>query len=320
MTKKGWLFLIFDGVLLLFLFLASSTDLILKERVEEIHKITVMVHSSTSGTMENFKAGINKAAIEEKMDVNFIDLSTFEDVDGRVQALAREMENGSAGLILSCEEEAEAMALIEAMPVGKPVVVYNTVLGDVPRVRGHVGADDTEEIKILLEGVLQARQAGQDIALVEQKNTTARISAIHHKIETAFSDEGIVVRRVVLEDLTMATTAARGLARQSGNILVSADLAMVQGLGEGCRAYGLEIPLFGMGWNLSCRGLLEGGQIDGLVVHRSYEAGYLAARNTAAFLKSGGKVSAEYETVESQMITPGNMYLSPTSTFLFPYL
>lgn len=317
MKKNIWKFVVADIILLVFLFLASSTDFILKERVEESHKITVMMDISGAGIMDNFKMGANKAAIGEKIDVNFIDLSAFGDSEGQKAALEKEIQNGSEGIVLYCEDRKQAEALIATAAVGDPVVLYDTAAESL-RVRGRISANQEAEVGLLVEAVLDGRQRGQDIALVERKNTSERILFLHEKIETALFAEGIVVRRVVLEDLSMAATGARGLARQGGNILVSADLAVVQGLGEGCRAYGLGIPLYGMGWSIGCRSLLEGGFIDGLVVHRSYEAGFLAVTQVADILKNEGS-GPEVQVVECGLITPENMYLTPIATFLFPY-
>ena len=62
---------LFAGVLIL-LFLLSSTDLIIKEKKTEIYPVSVIIGETTDDYYTNFRKGVDKAADEYNVDVNFI--------------------------------------------------------------------------------------------------------------------------------------------------------------------------------------------------------------------------------------------------------
>ena len=74
MTGKENFFWIFYGLVLLGLFLLSSTDLIIKEEEAGIYPISVIVGDTTDDQYVNFRKGMERAAIELNGDVSFITL------------------------------------------------------------------------------------------------------------------------------------------------------------------------------------------------------------------------------------------------------
>lgn len=68
--------------LLVFLFLLSSTDLIIKEKKREVYPISVIVEDVNDEYYVNFKKGMDKAAEKYQADVNFITLYRAENEDG----------------------------------------------------------------------------------------------------------------------------------------------------------------------------------------------------------------------------------------------
>ena len=74
-NKRMRKIILVDILLLVLLFFASSTDLLIKEQKVAVHKIAVVVDMPVKGQMDNFRSGTMKASAEYHTDMNFINLS-----------------------------------------------------------------------------------------------------------------------------------------------------------------------------------------------------------------------------------------------------
>lgn len=315
--KKIIIVILLDVVLLLFLLLISSTDLILNERLQKSYKITVLVDTVTSESDENFKLGLNKGAVDWNMDVNLSYISDYEDIEEIQALLQKEIDNGSAGLILNCKNKEFAEAIVSFIPVGMPVVLWDTEM-ESSRIRGSVSVNKEERMKLLLGAIMDGRTEGQDVAIIERNGGSPEAKSIHEELGKKLTELGVEVRLVKIEELSSAETLVKGMARQKKNILVSADFTVLKALAESCEESKISLPLYGVGWGISVRNFLEGGYISALVVQRSYEAGYLALSKAAGIIQKEG-TGAETFSVENALITPQNMYQPNIETFIFPY-
>ena len=73
-TRKEKLLWLGYGIILVLLFLLSSTDLIIKEEKREIYPISVIVEDTSDIHDVNFRKGMEPAAIERNADISFITL------------------------------------------------------------------------------------------------------------------------------------------------------------------------------------------------------------------------------------------------------
>ena len=80
--RDTWLWGIY-GIALLFLYLISSTDLLIKERKTEIYPVSVILDNTTDEAYQNFKKGVDRAAIELNADVSIITLYEGGDASQR---------------------------------------------------------------------------------------------------------------------------------------------------------------------------------------------------------------------------------------------
>ena len=69
----GW------GCLLILLFLMSSTDLIIKEKKMEVYPVSVIIDEENDDRYVNFKKGMDQAAEEFHLDINFVVLYNKKD-------------------------------------------------------------------------------------------------------------------------------------------------------------------------------------------------------------------------------------------------
>ena len=72
-SKERILWILY-GMVLVLLFLLSSTDLIIKEKEMQVYAVSVIVEDTTDDNYVNFRKGMDRAAIEYNLDVSFITL------------------------------------------------------------------------------------------------------------------------------------------------------------------------------------------------------------------------------------------------------
>ena len=101
MTKQEKLLWSFMALLLVVLFLLSSTDLIIKEKKTDIYPVSIIISDTSDEYYANFRKGVDKAAEEYNVDVSFITLFEKGDDIQQMELLKREMDDGAAAVILA---------------------------------------------------------------------------------------------------------------------------------------------------------------------------------------------------------------------------
>ena len=118
---------LFAGVLIL-LFLLSSTDLIIKEKKTEIYPVSVIIGETTDDYYTNFRKGVDKAADEYNVDVNFITLYEKGDVTEQMELLKREIDDGAKAVVLVPLKQKECSEILDGMGSGQPSDRYGNYL------------------------------------------------------------------------------------------------------------------------------------------------------------------------------------------------
>ena len=127
-TKKGKIVWFLYVVLLVFLFLASSTDLIIKEKKNEIFPISVVIEDSDDADYVNFRKGMELAASELNADVSFITLYDKNDLEQQRALMEREQQDGAKALIVSPVNGEKLEKDIAGSRLNIPVILLNSRL------------------------------------------------------------------------------------------------------------------------------------------------------------------------------------------------
>ena len=99
MTVKQKIFLFVDILILVVLFLISSTDYIWKERKVDVSNISVIVDIPQDSINLNLREGAKKAAQAYHADMHFLNLHDYEAQQVDMQTLVqRELDAGCEGI------------------------------------------------------------------------------------------------------------------------------------------------------------------------------------------------------------------------------
>ena len=92
MAKQEKILWGFFAGILVFLYLLSSTDLIIKEKKTEIYPVSIVIGDTTDDYYVNFRKGVEQAADDYNVDISFITLFEKEfEKKALVEALKRKM-------------------------------------------------------------------------------------------------------------------------------------------------------------------------------------------------------------------------------------
>lgn len=318
MTIKQKIFIFLDILILVVLFLISSTDYIWQERKVDVSNISVIVDIPQDSINLNLQEGTKKAAQAYHADMHFLNLHDYEAQQMDMQTLVqRELDAGCEGIVLQCGSSRVTEEILENIPVGVPVVLWDTE-AESPRVKAHVSFDREAIAKLLVEKVSEARDKGQSVTLVSHKDCGDQVKSTHDLLEELFPQAGIMVRRVELADYAEAKALVGGLAAQGGNMVVSCDTQALEAMAQVCENNGCELPLFGMGWSGMIREQLEKENIAGVAVIDAYGAGYFGVQKLTMIM-TGEDQNEEERIFQTIWVTGENMYDRSREAILFPF-
>lgn len=318
MTIKQKIFIFLDILILVVLFLISSTDYIWQERKVDVSNISVIVDIPQDSINLNLQEGTKKAAQAYHADMHFLNLHDYEAQQMDMQTLVqRELDAGCEGIVLQCGSSRVTEEILENIPVGVPVVLWDTE-AESPRVKAHVSFDREAIARLLVEKVSEARDKGQSVTLVSHKDCGDQVKSTHDLLEELFPQAGVMVRRVELADYAEAKALVGGLAAQGGNMVVSCDTQALEAMAQVCENNGCELPLFGMGWSGMIREQLEKENIAGVAVIDAYGAGYFGVQKLTMIM-TGEDQNEEERIFQTIWVTGENMYDRSREAILFPF-
>lgn len=309
------------AVLLVFLYLASSTDLIIKEREVQIHPVSIILDDVNDAYYQNFKKGVDQAARDYYADTSFTTLYDDISQEQQLQLIRREIEDGAEAVVVvpvngeqldqGLAEERSQVPLIVMAPGSLENAVQARICVDGAGAGQMLAEEAAEELpentsfyllasdlrsgdaKMVLEGVCRVLdEENAEYELGEWDGETDRLQAF---IRTAASGkEPAALIALDKESLT--------------------ETAQILKNGEDLRSR--LAGVYGMGSNTSVLGSLESGIIDGLVTFDQYSAGYLSVEKAVEAIRdsrSGGTVQ-----MDCFYITSENMRDKKYETMLYP--
>lgn len=319
MTKRQKLFLCLDIVVLVLLFLISSTDYVWQEKEVQVSNLSVITEWSQDSTDANFAKGAQKSAQLCHADLRYLNQREYAAQQIDLQTLVqRELDNGCQGLLLQCSSQQTAQQIVENIPVGIPVVLYGVCV-DVPRVKSVLQINEAQAAEKMVEEVLLQRTKGQTVTLVLQKNSSDLAKQLHLQLEELFLKAGVLCSSVVLNEMAETEALAKGLAAQGGNMVVSCDVEVLESIAKVCSRNTLDLPLFGMGWSGEIRKELEKGSIYGILVEDAYMGGYFGVQTLSGFV-TGEDLSERNDSIQTVWVTADTLYDRDKEAILFPFV
>lgn len=270
---------IFAGILI-FLYLLSSTDLIIKEKKTEIYPISIVIGDTSDDYYTNFRKGVEQAADDYNVDVSFITLFEKEDADSQMELVKREIDDGALAVILEPVNPVECMSHMDTTSFGGPVIVAGELL-PAEAIKGAVSTSHYEDGKKMGEAIvsnndpeipiyifLDSLEYGYNGETLEGLKSVLRE---HGYSMNTFERKSPDTFRKIIEETVYPGSGKAVIACLDA--LSTSEAAEIIG---GSPVYGKYIvDLYGTGTTPSLLGQMDKGVIRGMVVSNEYDKGYL---------------------------------------------
>ena len=294
MTKREKLIWCIFGAILGVLFLLSFTDLIIKEKKAEIYPISVVLDSTTDECYANFKKGVEQAARDYNADVHFVTLYQEGDALQQEELIEREIKGGAQAVIVAPVRELNDPERLESLAYSCPIILLGnhpskelpvtSVIRDYEKEGELLGRAVAEQIDSVSPVYVFAKEksAGNNRPIYEafvKMLKTEGFEAVLCSRESG-SDFKTVFETILYPEAPKATIAALDAESmtEAAQVLNSDD-----------RYTGRLAGVFGVGSTTYLLNQMDKGLIRGLVVHNSYNEGYLSIQKAADGIKKGMK-------------------------------
>ncbi len=318
--RETWGLVIF-GVILVFLYLLSSTDLIIKERKTEIYPVSVILDDSTGEAYQNFKKGADRAAIELSADVSMITLYEGETPAQQIKRMAREQQDGAKALVVMPEAENELEEALAEKRIQIPLVLVNAAL---PRdkVSSVVTADYDAMGRELAKQVMACHTAEVPVYLFYTKKESAARRHFRDGVETVLCGGGYKVKQLERQDGDTFRRTIEGFVypETSRALVIALDpeaLLETAQILEDSSVYQEHVEgLYGRGTTTQILNYLDRGIISGLCVTDDFSIGYLSIKRAVEILSNQ---KLEEETVlDSYYIRKDDLRSPEFEKMLYP--
>lgn len=318
--KSRWLFL-FSVVILVALYLMSSTDLIIHEKKTEIYPVSVIVEDSSDEDYEKLRKGMDQAAEEFHVDLSFITLYEPNDQEQQISLIAREISDGAEAVILSPANPIQAAVSLDDMMLNSPIVVLGNLFPNQQVITG-ISIDYMEAGK-LLGTAAKENSLDSPVYLITEGLDYGYARELSSGIIQVLSEAGYQTLSRTLHTEEVCRNLLEGLAADPDQkaVLIALDkdsLEMAAQVMDGSPEICRQIQgLYGIGGTNRVLNYLDKGVIRGLVVHNWFDQGYLSVEKAVEAIQNGGGIK-EQIVMEAYYITKENLRDPAYEKLLYP--
>ncbi|MDO5350528.1 MAG: substrate-binding domain-containing protein [Lachnospiraceae bacterium] len=318
--KSRMLFLV-SVVILVLLYLMASTNLIIHEKKTEIYPISVIVEDSSDEDYEKLRKGMDRAAEEFHVDLNFITLYEPNDQEQQISLITREISDGAEAVILSPAMPVQAARSLDDMMLNSPVVVLGGLFPN-EQVTAGISIDYMEAGKLLGTAVREDGAVGPVYLISEGLDygyARELSSGIQQVLEAAGYET--ILSTLYMEEDCRKLIEGLAASKEQRAVLVALDensLEAAARIMDSSREYGQQIKgLYGIGGTNRILNYLDKGIIRGLVVHNWFDEGYLSVEKAVEAIQGGGGIK-EQIIMDAYYITKEDMRDPAYEKLLYP--
>ncbi len=288
LKRERLLWALFAGILV-FLYLLSSTDLIIKEKKTEVYTVSVIISDTSDEMYGSFKKGVEQAAAEYNVDIRFITLYEKGDSAQQMEFLRREIDDGTGAVILEPANPRECMALLDAFPPASPVIVTGSLLHS-ERAAACVGVDASLAGRRLGEAVCRDSIPGLPVLVLAEDMDYGNVQELYDGLMSAMDGQNHETRLYETLNGEHMEEAVGALAEQGERAAVVAldpsSTREAARLLEEDPDYRKAVPwLYGTGATPVLLNYLDQGAIRGLLTSNAFDNGYLCVEQAVGAIR-----------------------------------
>lgn len=321
-NKRRSPYLIFFSIILLIVIgvmiatlldMASSTGSIFTATQSRAY-VAVIGKSNSSAFWISVSSGARAAAAEYNLDMTFEAPDSEEDYETQNEMIRRAISDHASAIVFSAiDYNGNAEVINEAIAAGIPVIVIDSDVNS-----------DQVSCRIMTDNYLAGRMAGEHA--VQNNPGLLTVGVVNYDVNSAngqqreqgFCDavresgrvtDIYTVNCVSTEESAYEGTVDLLTAHPDINTIAALNELMSLGSGYAVRDLGVSdaVDIYAFDSNVVSVGMLETGEIEGLIVQNPYAMGYLGVE-TAYKLINGQPLNSSRIGTTTTYVSSSNMY------------
>lgn len=285
----------------------------------EYLQVSVIVNNNVSEHWTKIKQGIDQAALDYKVDINFIMLAKKDDYKEQCALMLREMEDDADALVIVPADSVELLDTVKKVLQYIPVVtMMGEVHGDVSL--DYISADNRLMGETLGNIIRDQGEQIKNILVLTDGRVFSSITKSYEGLMNQLKVENYQIRTVVnSEDGRLTENQLQVKAKLFEiDTVIALELEDMEMVANAIDFYGLKIQLYGIGSTNKLAYYLEQGTVDSLVAQNEFSIGYLGIQAAVNAIRSNQK--NEDTTIQFSIVNKDNMYTSEIQKLLFPLI
>lgn len=309
MNKRSIIFWVLYAGILIFLYILSATELIIKENETKVYSISILIDGISGENYENMKKGMDEAAYEYNVDMRFPPIAENLSLEDKVEIAKDEIEAGSKALIVGNRWKGEVESEIKKKYPELPIIT----LGD----EGDISLDYPDIVKLLSGNIRVAESVENEVCIVLEnlkngdeaklnEELTEKLEMLGYKVKTAEGAGPKLEKQ--LDAFNRNKTIFVSLDKDSSSRVVK--YVIDNGFSTN------NTKIYTVGATDYLLGKLEDGEITGIIGWNEYDMGYLIVEKLMKKIKN--KKENNKDVIEAFFVTGNDLKNEKYIKILYP--
>ena len=302
-------------IVLMLLYLISSTDLFYKERENRTYKVSVILNETNSVIFENIKKGMKQVDKEKATEISIVTLYEPDNALHQMELMKKEIENGAEAIILFPVDTTYTESYLKEKAYNIPIISMNACLpNDI--VDAWIHSSDQESIEQLSKKIIEKnlKYIYTVIPQIEKENINRRVDLL----KTLLEKSNIHLKKIYYTNIEDIDKIMKPLNQTKESIgVIALDPMTFDSIMHTYREWeDKRIHIYGIGYTNRLLDDLERGFIEAIAIYSDYDLGYLSII-TAIDLIEHRKVKYDQEVI-GKLVTKEQIYEEEYERILFP--
>lgn len=308
-------------MLIVIFFIMSSTNFLLKDEDKSVCRMTVIFLENEEEYYTNFKKGIESAAQDYKIDVNFTNISKNADINEFRSLILKEADSGT-DIIMLPNMDSRRFAELDISSDIIPVFISGVVYKKSEDYMSHVSIDYQQGIDELVKSIKASQLPSAPVYIVAKGN---HIHELEQLIKEKLEQDGfnVIVRRGINMEKPCADSSEAELKKtdEIPAVIMLSRGSFIETVKQcSLNKDNLNYRIYGVGTTTYLLNKLEQGYVSGIITWNEYDEGYAAALN--AYMKIFGtereKAGLRNEIIPSYYIDNNTLESGKYTKMLYP--
>ncbi len=302
--------------------LLLSLGMFLNGSGQKRYSVSVVVGNSGDSRWTAFRAGLQQAARDENIAVNFVNTGNIASIQQEWKLIDSEVSHGADGIITELRASDGAATRLDDLSRKTSFILLNTDAesgGDVDGCFAYVGLDNTAVGKSLAAEILRNEGTGSEKRRIGIAAGNQQQYALQERLraaEEALADYAEVVWVVSGDDQLEAMRRENGSKR--ADIILALDDESLQEAVRYVEVTGRRyLSLYGVGCSETLVRALDMGVVRSMLVPEEFNMGYQALVSLSDHLNHRDE-RVQSQIVGFRIVTKATMYEEENQKLLFP--